>query len=166
MKIRKRRDNDMCIRCGCEDEHLTHILTCRSKDTNVLRRALLSELSIWIRSVRTYPLIILFFKIGLKKWFRTTTYKWEQDSNIFTDNGNYYSAFGSQLHIGWFNLLCSFLREDFITLQQNHYVVLELKKQVHDGQYLWKNCGILPNNYGYTATMYCIIQKLLICCKD
>ena len=121
MVQRKKREHSNCPRCNQEDEHLLHILTCKSVDTISIRNNLLSELIMWLRSVRTHPILITFLRKGLRRWFTNTTYTFKQGSSIFTDNLASNKAIQAQINIGWFNLLRGFLCQDIVHMQQSHY---------------------------------------------
>ena len=63
---RKQRNTSFCPRCGQDNEHLLHVITCPSTEATQLRKKLLSDLNLWFKSRHTHPSIIHFFKIGLR----------------------------------------------------------------------------------------------------
>ena len=125
---RKQRCSSSCPRCGEDDEHLLHVLTCNSTETTTLQHKLLSELVEWLRSNNTHPRLALFFKLGLKKWFDDQTYQWHPSSAIFSDSTTINTALHSQLQVTWYFLLCGLLTEDIVSLQQSYFNDIDSKK--------------------------------------
>ena len=128
MKARKKRLLDKCPRCNHADEHLLHVLTCRSEATIDLRDNLLSELLLWLASVYTYEPIINFVRLGLNRWFTNQNHEWATNSPIFTHKPTEDMAFKSQLKVGWYYLFCGMLTSDIIDIQQLHYTNIESQK--------------------------------------
>ena len=100
MVQRKQRVHSNCPRCNSEDEHLHHVLTCRSSTTILLRLDLITELSMWLKAVKTQSNIANFIRKGLKTWLEDPSYEWGEDSAIFTRSGKHNTAFQSQIRIG------------------------------------------------------------------
>ena len=159
MKARKARLLDICPRCNNEDEHLLHVLTCRSAETIELRDNLISELLLWMDSVYTYAPIANFVKLGLAKWFSNQNHVWDADSPIFSHNVKEDNAFKNQLKVGWYYFLCGMITSDIIDLQQSHYTNIESMKlgsrwAINFTQRLWQiihkiwkhRCNVLFEN--------------------
>ena len=143
MKARQARLLARCPRCNHHDEHLLHVLTCRSEPTIELRDNLLSDLIIWLESEYTSPNIVNFVKLGLSKWFIHQDYEWTTNSSIFPDTYSEDNAFRSQLKVGWYYLLCGMLTSDLIDLQQRHYTSIDSQKlgtrwAINFTQHLWQ----------------------------
>ena len=100
MVERKQRKYSNCPQYHQDDEHHLHLFTSNSVKTITIRDNLLEDFKNWLKSAKTHSRITHFFRIGLKKWFKDHSLKWDRDSRIFTDNDIYNSAFQSQLKIG------------------------------------------------------------------
>ena len=128
MVARKERLFSKCPRCNHTDEHLIHVLTCRSNPTIELNDNLISDLALWLESVYTLPTIVNFVQMGLSKWFNNQDHVWANKSRIFSHNNYENQALKSQLKVGWFHLLCGMLTSELIDLQQLHYTSIESKR--------------------------------------
>ena len=159
MKARKARLLDTCPQCNQEDEHLLHVLTCRSEGTRELRDNLILELILWLDSVYTSSTITNFVKVGLTKWFSDQDHTWDAGSHIFSNKTTEDNALKSQLQVGWYYLLCGMITTDIIHLQQVHYTEIESSKMgtrwaINFTQKLWQmihtlwkhRCNILFKN--------------------
>ena len=118
MCLRKKQLTSYCPRCHQTDEHLVHVLICPSQESVALRHTLLQQLVDWLKSNQTHPRIVLFLKLGLSTWFTDQTYQWHGNSHLFSDCPKINSALQTQLNIGWYHLLCGFITNDLIDLQQ------------------------------------------------
>ena len=118
---RKQRNTSFCPRCGQDDEHLLHVVTCPSPIAAQLRLKLLEDLKLWFKSRHTHPDITSFFIIGLTKWFTDKGHFWQANSEIFSDDNNTNCALWSQLKISWYYMLCGMLTEKIILRQQIFY---------------------------------------------
>ena len=125
---RKQRNTSFCPRCGQDNEHILHVITCPSTEATQLRKKLLSDLDLWFKTRYTHPSITHFFKIGLQKWFTDQGYFWRADSEMFSDDNDTNCALSSQLKLSWYYMLCGMLNEKFVLLQQNFYHEISSKR--------------------------------------
>ena len=128
MLQRKKRESANCPRCNAPDEHLLHVLTCNSSETINLRKTLISELLMWLRSSQTHPRIINFLRLGIRKWFQDRDFTWQINSGIFTDNTAQNHSIQTQVTLGWYQLFCGFVTRELVDMQQMHYTIIESRK--------------------------------------
>ena len=128
---RKQRNSSFCPRCGTDDEHLLHVLTCPSPVAVQLRTKLLSNLELWLKTRFTHPTITSFFIIGLQTWFSDQGHIWQADSAIFSDDNTANCALRYQLNISWYYTLCGMITEQIILLQQTFYQEISSKRSAH-----------------------------------
>ena len=128
MCARKQWKINTCSRWDTENEHLLHVIVCPAQQASTLMDSMISELLQWLRDVHTHPCIISFIRLGLPKWITNRTFKWSQNSSIFSDCSTVNSAIVSQLEIGWYYFLCGMLATELVDLQQSYYTQIGSKR--------------------------------------
>ena len=128
MLQRQQRACALCPICHSATEDQMHILTCRSPKAKKHRLILLDDLASWFKSTHTNPDISTFFIQGLKTWFQNHTNQHQQHHLILTAESDVNLILSSQLKLGWYYSLCSFLSPSLITLQQSHYNTISSRR--------------------------------------
>ena len=124
---RQSRNTSFCPRCGANDEHLLHVITCPCRKATQLRSTMMTNLQQWFDTRQTHPVISNFFILGLNKWFNNKDHVWRINSVIFSDTSKINLALRTQLRVSWYYMLCGMITKDIINLQQLYY---------HDHSYL------------------------------
>ena len=125
MKQRQQRIHDTCPLCDEPDEHLVHILTCRHETCVELRTSLLTELRTWLEAEDTQEDIANFLVQGLESWFDDP---YGDEIPIDCDDVTMTRILGATTELGWFSLLCGYLRKDLVRAQQLHYTYIDSMK--------------------------------------
>ena len=127
----KRQDRILakCPLCSHEDEHLLHVMTCKSTSATALRNNLFFELGIWLESINTAPAIVNAINLGLSGWIQCTAKVWANDDEIFTHDEDTDKAIRSQIRLGWYYFMCGFQTTEIVELQQVYYSKIKSQKR-------------------------------------
>ena len=128
MVNRKKRILAKCPLCSHEDEHLIHVITCKSTTATELRNNLLSELGIWLESIHTAPSIVNAINLGLSGWIECTDTVWANNDEIFTHDIVTDSAIRSQMRLGWYYFMCGLQTKEMVDLQQAYFTKMKSQK--------------------------------------
>ena len=121
----QQRIHNTCPLCDELDEHLVHILTCPHETGVDLRTSLLAELQTWLETEDTQEDIANFLVQGLESWFANP---YGDEIPINCDNVTMPSILGATTKLGWFSLLCGYLRKELVRAQQLHYTYIDSMK--------------------------------------
>ena len=124
MVKRQQRVSSECPRCGEEEEHLLHILTCTEQSAIDLFDSLLTTLEGWLTQVNTHPILITFLTTGLRSWHAEPQ---GTELSLREFEHPLHLALQSQLDTGWYALLCGLVTKHFESVQTGYYQQLGLR---------------------------------------
>ena len=128
MVNRQKRILAKCPLCSHEDEHLLHVITCKSTTATELRSNLLSDLGIWLESINTAPSIVNAINLGLSGWVECTDKVWSSNDEIFTHDIVTDNAIRSQIRLGWYYFMCGLQTKEMVDLQQAYFIKMNSQK--------------------------------------
>ena len=116
LQLWKIQSNQICPRCGNDEDHKSHVLRCPEFEATKLWKANMQKLEQWMVKSYTSPDIQLVIKEALRQWYEKTdfvppTVHWTQVNELIT----------AQQEIGWQPFLDGFLSTLWESTQQQYY---------------------------------------------
>ena len=118
MVRRKQRLLSKCPKCEEPDEHMLHILTCKSEDSIAFGKMLIAELTVWFENENIFPELRAFLLKGVTSWLGVPL---TDEPEYDIAEGDLFDAASTQLELGWYAFLCGLIATPLIRIQQQHY---------------------------------------------